>query len=130
VTITANTVPGTVTLAINGMIEVPDMRFFDNPIIQEATVSGNLLGPVPGHINPAQEVKAKGEEVANAFRLRSDVALEYGNEFDNFITEWQQEETLWNKQSAKKQSAQLKQEMQEQEEQQEDNQQGDDNEND
>jgi capsid protein len=94
-------------LFLNKMIEIPSPAFFENPIIREATVCGNYLGPVPGHINPAQEVKAKAEEVAQAFRLRSDVAIEYGNDFDNMILEWQQEEAEWNKQNAERQAASL-----------------------
>lgn len=106
-------------LFLNKMIEMPNAGFFDSPIIREATIAGNFLGPVPGHINPAQEVNAKAEEVKNAFRLRSDVALEYGNEFENMITEWQQEETEFNKQNPDLQAAKLQTEMQNTEEQQE-----------
>lgn len=104
-------------LFLNKLIEMPNAAFFDNPIIREATVAGNFLGPVPGHINPAQEVAAKATEVENAFRLRSDVALEYGNEFDNMITEWQQEEEAWGKMSAEKQAASLMKDMQQRDEQ-------------
>ena len=70
--------------------------FFTDPIIQLATLSGNFLGPVPGHINPKVEVEAKAAEVREAFRTRSDAAADYGNEFDNMIDEWQAQENEWN----------------------------------
>jgi len=104
-------------LFLNNLIEMPNPAYFTNPIIREATIAGNYLGPVPGHINPAQEVAAKAEEVRNAFKLRSDVMLENGHEFDNMITEWQQEESAWCKMSAEQQAAALVNDMQQQDDQ-------------
>ena len=104
---------------MNKLIEMPNPDFFDNPIIQQAVIAGNYLGPVPGHINPAQEVQAKAEEVKQAFRLRSDIALEYGNEFDNFIEEWMQEEKEWKKMNPEKQVATIQNEIIENDENQE-----------
>lgn len=82
-------------LFMSGLIEPLAPGFFDNAIIQTAMLAGNYLGPVPGHINPAQEVKAKADAVANAFMLRSDGAAEYGNEFTDYIEEWNQEQLEW-----------------------------------
>lgn len=79
---------------INGYIEAPG--FFDGGwMVQQAYLAGMYLGPVPGHINPLVEVKAKAEEVKNAFRLRSDLAAENGNEWDNYIAEWEEEQRRW-----------------------------------
>jgi hypothetical protein len=82
---------------MNRLIDMPNPDFFDNRIMQLAAIAGNYLGPVPGHINPAQEVAAKKEAVESAFDLRSNVATENGNEWDNFIEEWHQEETEFRK---------------------------------
>ena len=79
-------------LFMENLIEMPNPKFFTNPIIQEATIAGNWLGPVPGHINPLQEVNAKILEVENSFKTRADAAADYGNEFDDIIEEWKEQE--------------------------------------
>ncbi|MCP4393641.1 MAG: phage portal protein, partial [Alphaproteobacteria bacterium] len=74
-----------------GFITAPG--FFDgNWMIQQAYLQGMYLGPVPGHINPLVEVKADAESVKNAFKLRSDVASMNGNEWNNFVSEWAEEQ--------------------------------------
>ena len=73
-----------------GYIKAPG--FFDNPMIQRAYLQGNFLGPVPGVINPLQEINAAVRSVENAFELRSDIASRFGNEWDNFIEEWHENE--------------------------------------
>jgi hypothetical protein len=90
---------------LTNQMSMPHPAFFTDPIIQLATLSGNWLGPVPGHINPKVEVEAKALEVENAFRTRADAAADYGNEFDNIIEEWTAQETLWQKMSPEKQAA-------------------------
>lgn len=104
-------------LFLNNYIEMPNAAFFDNRIIQEATVAGLFLGPVPGHINPKQEVDAKIAEVGAGFDLRSNKALENGHEWDNFLLEWQQEEEAYNAQSVENQVNALVEQMQTDEEQ-------------
>jgi hypothetical protein len=84
---------------LTGKMSMPHPAFFTDPIIQMAALSGNWLGPVPGHINPKVEVEAKSLEVENAFRTRADAAADYGNEFDNMIEEWQAQEEEWRKMS-------------------------------
>lgn len=79
------------------LIELPHPDYFRNPIIQMAALAGKWLGPVPGHINPLQEVQAKKEEVAQSFRLRSDAAADYGTEWENAIEQWIEEETEFRK---------------------------------
>lgn len=84
---------------MNDLIEMPHPLFFENAIIQQATISGNWLGPVPGQLNPLQEAKGDETAVLNAFQTRSDVATKYGNEWDNMILEWQGQESQWKAQS-------------------------------
>ncbi len=92
-------------LFMEGLIEMPAPGFFDNPIIQEATIAGNYLGPVPGHINPLQEVNAKVIAKDNAFMLPGDAAAEYGNEWDNMIEEWGNQMSEWADKSPAQQAA-------------------------
>lgn len=108
-------------LFLNKMIEMPHPLFFENRIFQEATVAGNYLGTVPGHINPAQEVAAKALEVEKGFDLRSNKAMENGHEWDNFLEEWQQEEEAYRKNSPEQQALILQKEMAEKEEENENN---------
>jgi capsid protein len=76
---------------LSGTIEAPGF-FEGSPIIQRAYLQGMTLGPVPGTINPLQEVNANEKAVDAAFLLRSDVAALYGNEWDNMIEEWAEEQ--------------------------------------
>lgn len=89
---------------LTGRMKMPHPAFFTDPIIQLATLSGNWLGPVPGHINPKVEVEAKALEVSNGFRTRADAAADYGNEWENQIEEWQQQEKEWQEMSQDKQA--------------------------
>jgi len=75
----------------NGFISMPG--FFDNPMKQAAYLQGMYLGPVPGAINPLQEVNANVKRVDNAFTLRSDIAAQHDHEFDNMIDEWGEEQS-------------------------------------
>ena len=88
----------------SGLIKMPHPAFFTDPIIQLATLSGNWLGPVPGHINPKVEVEADSLKVSNAFFTRSDATAMYGNEFDDMIEEWQAQEKEWRAGSPEKQA--------------------------
>ncbi|MCP4395637.1 MAG: phage portal protein, partial [Alphaproteobacteria bacterium] len=76
---------------MNGYIKAPGF-LSGNWRAKQAYLSGMYLGPVPGHINPLVEVKAKALSVAEAFELRSDNSKLNGNEHDNFITEWAREQ--------------------------------------
>jgi hypothetical protein len=91
-------------LILAGKIKAPG--FFTDEIIQEAWLAGSFLGPVPGQINPKQEVDAYKIAVENSFMLRSDVAALYGNEWDNEIEQWGEEEKKFNELSpAEKETA-------------------------
>jgi len=115
-------------LFMENLIEMPNNQFFTNPIIQEATIAGNWLGPVPGHVNPLQEVNAKVEEVKNAFKTRADAAADYGNEYDNMIEEWIEQETRFREISPVDQAQVINDDIEEQEDNQD--QEDDDNETD
>jgi capsid protein len=75
---------------LSGMISAPG--FFENEIIQRAWLAGNWLGPVPGHINPLQEVNAQIKQVQSGFKKRSDIVARDDVDFDNMIEQWADEE--------------------------------------
>jgi hypothetical protein len=103
---------------LQGLIDAPG--FFDgSPIIQRAYLQGMTLGPVPGTINPLQEVTAEVKAVDAGFKLRSDGAAKYGNEWDNFIEEWGEEQEEYFQRSPEKRAEILQE--------QEMNQEGDSN---
>lgn len=97
-------------LILNGFIKAPG--FFESPIIQRAWLNGNFLGPVPGHINPLQEVNAQVKAVENAFLKRSDVSERHGNDFDNMIDQWQEEEDRYYQASPEKKAEILANDLQ------------------
>ncbi len=88
-----------------GMIEMPKDDFMTNPITQMATLAGNWLGPVPGHINPLQEINALIAAKDNALTTPADAAAQYGSgEYEDFIEEWQQQMEQFRKMSPEAQS--------------------------
>jgi len=71
-----------------GFIKAPG--FFDGGWrVQQAYLQGLYLGPVPGHINPLQEVKANALSVESGFELRSSFANLNGHEWDSFLLEYE-----------------------------------------
>lgn len=94
---------------MQGLIEAPGF-FGGHPIIQRAYLQGMVLGPVPGAINPLQEVNAHIKAVDAGFELRSDIAALYGNEWDNFIEEWGQEQDDYFSKSPEKRAEIMQQE--------------------
>lgn len=95
-------------LFMERLIEMPNPQFFSNPIIQMATLAGTWLAPVPGHINPVQEVSALVQAKDNAFITPADAAATYGGgEWDDMIEEWQAQMDEWNKRSMEQQAAAL-----------------------
>lgn len=99
-------------LILQRFIDAPGF-FNGGPIIQRAYLQGMTLGPVPGFINPMQEVNADIKAVDAAFKLRSDVAARYGNEWDNFFEEWAEEQKQFSNASPEKR-AELIQKQEEQ----------------
>lgn len=90
-------------LILDGMISAPG--FFDNPIMREAWLAGTFLGPVPGYINPLQEINAQKIAVEESFTTRADVAALHGNEWENMIDEWGRQEAIFKELSPGKQAA-------------------------
>ena len=92
-------------LFLNKYIDMPKSDFFSNPITQMATLAGNWLGPVPGHINPAQEVSALVMAKEKALITPADAAAQYGSgEYEDFIEEWKQQMEEFNAMSPDEQA--------------------------
>ena len=85
-------------LFMENLIEMPNPQFFTNPVIRMATLSGIWLGPVPGHINLAQEVGALVTARDSGFTTTADAAYQYGGgEFEEFVEEAAAQLEKWNK---------------------------------
>ena len=82
-------------------------------VILEAHLQGTYLGPIPGHINPKIEVEAHKAAVEAGFMLRSDAAVNYGGNFNDFIDEWGEQEARWASLSARQQAETLIRDAQE-----------------
>jgi hypothetical protein len=81
-------------------------NFFTNPIVREATLNGNWLGPIPGHINPVQEVNALVTAKDNAFITPADATMNYSaTEWDAQIEEWQQQMDEWRSRAPEKKNS-------------------------
>lgn len=103
------------------MIEMPN-GFFDNPIIREATLKGVWLGPVPGHVNPQQEVNALVTAKDNAFITPADAAATFANvEWDDQIEEWSRQMEEWQRLAPNQQAQVLGQDMDEREDEENNN---------
>ncbi len=92
-------------LFLSNFIEMPE-NFFTNPIVREATLNGNWLGPIPGHINPVQEVNALVTAKDNAFITPADATMNYSaTEWDAQIEEWQQQMDEWRSRAPEKKNS-------------------------
>ena len=89
--------------ARTGQIEVHP-GFWDDERIQLAYLEGVHLGPIPGQINPLQEVNADIKASENGFTLKSSIATKYGNDFWNMIGPWEEEQKRWFEASPEKQA--------------------------
>jgi capsid protein len=91
-------------LILEGAIDAPGF-FSGGAIIQEAYLKGVWLGPVPGVINPLQEINAKEKSVANMFSLRSDEMFNLtGMDYEDVLAMWQEEETMFKTNNTQKQA--------------------------
>ena len=79
---------------MSGFIKAPGFLTGDW-MIQQAYLQGMYLGPIPGHINPLVEVKAKREQVKAGFEKPSTFALENGHDWDIFYDQWFDEQIQW-----------------------------------
>jgi hypothetical protein len=65
-------------------------------MVQEAYLKGIWLGPVPGAINPLQEINAKEKSVNNMFSLRGDEMFNLsGSDYEDILSEWKLQEALF-----------------------------------
>jgi hypothetical protein len=80
--------------ALTGQIEVPP-GFWTDYKIREAMLMGSYLGPVPGHINPLQEVKADEAATKNAFTDHESTSRKYGHDFYEFFDGWAEQQDMW-----------------------------------
>jgi capsid protein len=86
-----------INLILSGAIQAPGF-FTGGDAVQRAYLKGIFLGPVPGHINPLQEVAAKEKSVNNAFTKRSDEMFQsFGGDYDDAIEQWAEEEREFQK---------------------------------
>lgn len=81
--------------------------FWTDYKIQLAYLEGVHLGPIPGHINPLQEVNADIKAQEHGFTLKSSIATKYGNDFWNMIDSWEEEQKRWFEASPEKQAEQM-----------------------
>ena len=99
-------------LFMENLIEMPNPKFFTDPIIQEATLAGIWLGPVPGHINPLQEVGALVQAKDNGLLTPADAMWQYGGgDYDDTIEEWFQQQSKFYEMSPEKQAQALQQDI-------------------
>jgi hypothetical protein len=78
----------------SGIIDAPG--FFDSDYHQRAYLSGVWLGPVPGYINPLQEITARERAVKNGFENRADAMFNItGADYEVAIKEWHRQEALY-----------------------------------
>lgn len=100
---------------MNGIIEMLHPAFFNNAIIQRAVLGGFWMGPVPGFINPKQEVDALVIARDNGFITPADAAYSYGQggEFEDFIEEWGLQMEKWKSKSPDQQKKDMAEEVDE-----------------
>jgi hypothetical protein len=82
-------------LVLDGIIDAPGF-VGGSEYLKRAYLNGIWLGPVPGHINPMQEINAKIAGVNAGFALRGDEAFTItGADFDAMMSEWHRQEALF-----------------------------------
>ena len=91
------------SLILDGILDAPGF-LTGGAVTQGAYLKGNWLGPVPGAINPLQEITAKEKSVNNMFSLRSDEMFNLsGMDFEDVLSMWQDEEMSFQRVNAEKQ---------------------------
>lgn len=81
--------------------------FWTDYKVRRAYLTGTILGPVPGHINPYVEAKAEQITVSEAFTTRDAVAAKYGNDWWPMVDEWEAQQARWTKGSPEAKAAAL-----------------------
>jgi hypothetical protein len=94
-------------LILEGAVDAPGF-ITGGPMIREAYLKGIHLGPVPGFINPLQEINAKEKSVNNMFSLRGDEMFNLsGSDYEDVLAEWQLQEKLFRQMGEAKQARAL-----------------------
>ena len=75
-----------------GQIDLPP-DYFNDYRVRRAFLAGVTLGPVPGHINPLQEVNADLKQVMGGLNTFDNVARKYGNEWEAMYPLWVEEQS-------------------------------------
>lgn len=96
--------------AATGQIKVIP-AFWTDYKVQRAYLQGTVLGPVPGSINPLQEVNADIKADENGYVTKSQIAAKYGNDFNNQLSEWEAQQQAWYEASPAQQAEALKNDM-------------------
>jgi capsid protein len=113
-----------IEMILNREIDAPGF-FTGGPMVQEAYLKGIYLGPVPGVINPAQEINAKKLSVENALSLRSDEMFNLsGSDYEDVIAEWQEQEKIFRQNSPEEKARAIAQQDEQNAAQNTQNQQG------
>jgi capsid protein len=82
-------------LILSGAIKAPSF-ITGGDYMQRAWLNGIYLGPVPGHINPLQEVNAKIASVNAGFTKRSDESFSaWGGDYEDAFEQWAEEERAY-----------------------------------
>ena len=86
-------------------------NFWTSPYAEAAYLGGSYLGPVPGHVNPLQEIRADIEAVQSGAMLRSDMAAKFGHDLGDIIDEWEDQERRFRSASAEEQEESIRQDL-------------------
>jgi capsid protein len=81
--------------------------FWTDHRVRRAYLSGSVLGPVPGHINPFVEAKADILADEAGYNTKSTISAKYGHDFWNTIDEWADQQMAWFNASPAQQAEQL-----------------------
>lgn len=80
--------------ATTGQIDVP-AGFWSDHKIRAALLQGSYIGPVPGHVNPLQEVNADVKAVEKSFTDYVTVARKFNRDWSEEIDDWAEQNERW-----------------------------------
>ncbi len=86
---------------LSGQLRVSE-AFWSDYRIRRAYLEGTVLGPVPGHINPMQEINADIKANEAGALTKSQMSAKYGNDFWKMLSEWQSQQEAWSEASPAK----------------------------
>jgi capsid protein len=91
---------------LSGQLRV-NPAFWSDYRIRRAYLEGTVLGPVPGHINPLQEINADIKANEAGALTKSQMSAKYGNDFWKMLSEWQSQQEAWSEASPAKRAEAL-----------------------